>query len=282
MFLNGQPAFGASTTRGFTLIQPTKYEIPGGFTKDQAVDFANKLNCTCGPTKTKSIDAIVPPLEMTSLLQENLDHGTKQIREMIKDRPEMGLFVKEGDTIWNWTVRQFAGESTKCKIFWSPDELLQEKPPEYVSFVNMDSPEGPGSIMIRRYNKSGVPIDGERLWSACVFELLNAKYFGLNQHKIHDDVYKMSLSKAEYIERITRCEYQARLETAAFYSKYWRPYAETNSLTATDWYWRPNTPATYEEWMKQFTDPNAYPFDDYGNYYDRNISPYLKRLNKSS
>lgn len=54
----------------------------------------------------------------------DLVHGDRQLRQMLKDRPNMVKWVKPGDSIWRWTVRQFAGEGLGQRINWSNELRL--------------------------------------------------------------------------------------------------------------------------------------------------------------
>ena len=58
-----------------------------------------------------------PPYTLDSF---QLSWGTAQIRRMLQDRPEMAKYVKEGDDLWNWTMRQYAGEYLKGGVRWDP------------------------------------------------------------------------------------------------------------------------------------------------------------------
>lgn len=46
--------------------------------------------------------------------------GKAQLQQMLKDRPAMAPYVKEGDDLWDWTVRQFAGQYLKEGVEWDP------------------------------------------------------------------------------------------------------------------------------------------------------------------
>jgi hypothetical protein len=56
-----------------------------------------------------------PPYSLDAF---QLAWGKSQVKQMLKDRPEMASYVREGDDLWNWTVRQFAGEYIKGGVQW--------------------------------------------------------------------------------------------------------------------------------------------------------------------
>src|SRR5262249_48765661 len=84
------------------------------------------------------------------------------------------------------------------------------------------------------------------------------------------------LSREEWVRGCSRLEYNALQRTKGDFTKLWLPLAGTRFMTITKSFWGADTPATYESWISPFRDPNDYPWDVFGAYYDSKIVPYLK------
>ncbi len=52
-----------------------------------------------------------------------MKHGAVQVKNMIKDRPLLGLLIKEGDEVFNWMAEQFEHKIDGHPIFWSPEDI---------------------------------------------------------------------------------------------------------------------------------------------------------------
>jgi hypothetical protein len=70
------------------------------------------------PVTPKKSTYLNPPLKKYPVTAADLAFGKKQVDQMMHDRPVMALLVKKGDVIYEWTVRQFAGESLGHRIMW--------------------------------------------------------------------------------------------------------------------------------------------------------------------
>lgn len=60
-----------------------------------------------------------PPYKLT---EDQVSQGAAQLEKMLKDRPEMARYIRKGDGLWDWTVRQFAGESIQGGVQWDPGD----------------------------------------------------------------------------------------------------------------------------------------------------------------
>ena len=47
-----------------------------------------------------------------------LRHGQRQLRELLKDRPELARQGESAKPLFEWAVRKFAGEDLGEEIFW--------------------------------------------------------------------------------------------------------------------------------------------------------------------
>lgn len=269
VFLNGAPSYGATQSHGFQIRQPCPLAIPGRFTESQAKELAAKLNNR--KTRIQRTDKDLKHIKpSTTLSQERLSFGQKQLEMLLTDRPEMKPFVKTGDSLWNWTVNQFAGEGSKNGIRWAGD--FPANSPSTVDSAITISEQGPNTLRLRKSSRFGVPADGEMLWSRTVYELFNARGANANFHTLNEKAKNGLITREEYIRQIALFEYETWRQTIDFYKTVWRPHAEEQNLTASDIYWQTDLPATFEEWMSGFTNQNEYPYSCYGPAFDRIVA----------
>ncbi len=114
------------------------------------------------------------PLRENPPAQEMLHHGEGQLLAMLRDRPEMATFVKQGDRLWIWAVRKLAGEDVGEPVYWNP-ETLKYHPARH----SYPAPQSVGWIQIS--SDSAVRADGdgtafEHLWACLAFELHNMTF----------------------------------------------------------------------------------------------------------
>lgn len=219
----------------------------------------------------------IPRSTNTYLSGDDLQFGRQQVDHMLQDRPNMSICVAKDDAVYTWAVRQFAGEATGRRIYWS--SALPECQDECISKYHLSSETSTGFITIReRYisgTNKGQPLPCGRLWAAAVFELYNIS----NSSEINAIVESASagmISRQEYITGIAKTEFVALQKTAQFYWKVWQPYSYQKHLETNSDGWYTDEPATYELWI-QSEAPTGYPENDYGQYYDSVIKPYLDR-----
>ena len=134
-----------------------------------------------------------------------LQHGERQVRQMLQDRPAMRQYGEEADVLCQWAARNFAGEDLRQKIFWDSSEPF----PVFMAENQPPSVEGQGCIRVREKYNDG-PDEGknlcfDELWCRAVFELYNianADDFG----RIVAKVAAGELSRAEFTTSIVECE----------------------------------------------------------------------------
>lgn len=125
------------------------------------------------PTKTAFE---CPPYHLD---QSHLDWGKAQVRKMLKDRPEMVQYVREGDDLWNWTVKQFAGTYARGGVLWDP----RNPQGEWDSISGSTDPsKSTKRFYIRnssnysvKYFHKGKAKTGSVLWWEMVLELFNLR-----------------------------------------------------------------------------------------------------------
>jgi tetratricopeptide (TPR) repeat protein len=169
------------------------------------------------------------------LSPEALKHGETQLRRMLADRPAMATYIKEGDGLWTWAVRKFAGEDTGFLIDWSPAPVkafgahchVPESPDEHGAIGLNDDPtiSDPGARF-------------EKLWSGAVFELHNL--IGTPEFvAIAAGATNGTIAKSDFVYRFEGQECSAGERTRDFYASIYLPWAATSKLPATtpgQWY----------------------------------------------
>lgn len=206
-------------------------------------------------------------LKVKYLTPEDLAFGEKQIVAMLRDRPAMAKFVKKGDSIWNWTVHQFAGEGLGTRIHWvgaPPND-------EFLGQTTADNK----SCEIRVLDiLRGEPLPGEMQWSVAVFELHNARA-GSAFDAIGADALDGKLTRKDYIRRMTAQEFDNMHQQQAFFKSLWLPHCRLNHLAPTPYYWKIYEPNNYKEWIAQYGKGSNYP-ENYGRYFDNDIIPFVR------
>jgi hypothetical protein len=206
----------------------------------------------------------------SSLSPEDLAHGDKQVEQMITDRPEMAKYIQHGDEIWIWLARQFAGEFIGARINWMnypPQVGTSFIEPDYSSFYIPPHRGQPGYITVNTA-KNGHNVDGEQMWAKAIFELFNIRNSAACVD-IGRRVLDHKLSNEGFVREITKLEYAALKKSVLFYTDVWRPESEKKGIKTHDYYWQSPAPATYAEWMSQFTNIDSYPWSVYNKLYSR-------------
>jgi hypothetical protein len=205
---------------------------------------------------------------------KSLEHGRRQVEQMLRDRPEMTRYpsasgflqLSASDPQVQWAIRKFAGEDTGFLIYW------ESKPPMDVNAAEHSSHDASGHPVIR-VAKVGFPITVtknnafEVMWMGAVFELLN-----VTRHKRFDKLaeraWKMEIDRLGYISGMALVEYVDLRQLQAYASATWVPWARTAGAKIDERLWWLGLPATFEEWIDRYRDKNAYPWHPYGLYYD--------------
>lgn len=213
----------------------------------------------------------LPPLKKFPLTASDLAFGQKQVDQMMRDRPAMAQLVEKGDVIYEWTVRQFAGESLGHRILWRP-VISADIAPFILAYNWGPSNSSYGSIFVRnKYTdgpKKGESIDSEELWSMVVFEAFNIsnwRAFSASESA----AFFGKLSRDDYIKQMAQTEFSATKRTTQFYQEIWQPWVAKSGAATQPHLWFVDAPNSFEEWIKLYTDPSRYPYGYYGPDYDR-------------
>src|SRR5882724_942113 len=212
----------------------------------------------------------------TELSSADLAFGEQQVALMVKDRPALARYVSKTDAVWQFCARAFGGQAIGERIFWENSLPGGDYQSDHQGPYEGKS----GYIRIRKNYSSGgnwgQPLTCEELWSCAVFEIEN-----IRNHKAFTALYEMALkgelSREEWIRENSRLEYGALRRTAEDYGQLWVPLEMTRSLPTTRAYWGGNCPPPFEIWISQYRDPDSYPWDVFGQYYDQQIVPYVRR-----
>jgi hypothetical protein len=214
----------------------------------------------------------------TNLSAADLAFGEEQMAKMVKVRPGFTRYISKDDSIWQFCVRAFAGAAIGERILW--DNTLPEG--NGYRSENLGPYQGhAGFIRIRNNSDSGDdrgrPLSCEELWSCAVFEIEN-----IRNHKAFVVLFYRALdgklSREEWVRECTRLEYNALQRTKGDFTKLWLPLVGTRFMTITKSFWGADIPDTYEGWISLYRDPNDYPWDVFGDYYDSKIVPYVKSM----
>lgn len=218
-----------------------------------------------------------PPSTNTVLSANDLQFGREQVEQMLRDREEMATCVAPGDPVYQWAVRQFAGEATGHRTYWSPDP--PDCPLDCMADNTPVNENRKGFIRIRERHevgeKKGNQVLCEELWSSAVFELYNIAN-GNRVHSIYYAALAGKISKEEWVGNLTRLEFLAVGKTARFYCSIWRPWAVGKGMKTEQLYWYVGEPDNYLEWINSYKDKSGYPYSYYQQY-EKEIAPYVQR-----
>jgi hypothetical protein len=228
-----------------------------------------------------SFDSLTNLPELTELTinlsAANLAFGEQQMAKMAKDRPEFTRCISKDDPVWQFCGRAFGGAAIGERVLWDNTPPVDQG---YRS-ENLGPYQGrSGFIRIRKISDSGEdrgrPLSCEELWSCAVFEIEN-----IRNHKAFMALFCQALagkvSREEWVRECSRLEYSALQRTKKDFAKLWLPLVGTRSITVTKSFWGADIPETYEAWISLYRDPNDYPWDVFGAYYDNQIVPYVKK-----
>jgi len=115
------------------------------------------------------------------------------------------------------------------------------------------------------------------MWACVVFELENIRGWRADA-KLYQMALSGQLTREEWVRESSRLEHSALRRAAADCNLLWRPIARSKHLRTTPGFWGLDTPETYDEWIALYTDPNGYPWNAFGRYYDQQVIPYLRSI----
>jgi tetratricopeptide (TPR) repeat protein len=154
---------------------------------------------------------------------EEIEHGKRQVRQMLHDRPAMDEHGEKAAALIDWAARKFAGEDLRREIAWDATEPLG-----FNSDNNASSNSPRIKIRIRKSyldgTNRGKPQSFEEMWYLAVFELYNitsAEDF----NRLNEEAFQARLTRDAYVTAKVNCESRAAEKTRAFYICVFLPWA---------------------------------------------------------
>ena len=222
----------------------------------------------------------------SSLAVDRSAWGESQLRQMLKDRPAMTSYIKEGDDLWRWTVRQFAGEGGGGEVRWDPEG--PEPPWDAQSCGPYPQENKLGWIKVSlnfamdfdKYHK-GDPKGGPVLWSMVLYEFFNIEHTQRNV-KVNDRASKGLLSRTAYILEEGIQEYDTTAEAHLFFQNVWIPHCRMLNLPYEDEQVKNRMGFIYKDVDIEDAIDNLLNDENdhhkfFGDYWDKN---YLKTFNR--
>jgi tetratricopeptide (TPR) repeat protein len=157
------------------------------------------------------------PLVEEELTDEDLKFGEEQLRNMLCDRPEMAEWVEEGDALWSWTLRRFAG-SAGVRVSW---DSRPAGPSGGISGRHLDG--SGGWIRVSTGHSDAPVLPGIDMWATTVTELHNVAHMR-GWESILDKKDKGLLDREGFLFETHAWEEKSVQRTRAFYSKFLLPY----------------------------------------------------------
>jgi hypothetical protein len=201
--------------------------------------------------------------EAAKLSDDRLAFGQQQVRQMLVDRPLMAKYVTEQDAVWQWAARQFAGESTPNKIYWSNDDPTPARADHFIPAADR-----PGFIRVASVN-NGRPLDFEELWSCAIFELFNAAnaedFIATNSRASEGKI-----GREEFIRENFRLEFFAAVQTRHFYLASFNDVLRRHGLETNleHWYLSDIWMGDWKHALGCYPKTSDYPWRVYSTYYD--------------
>lgn len=228
-------------------------------------DLAAELLRTAIAKNENDYGADYDPRDFKDRTVESLEHGTKQVAEMLADRPQMSAFIGPRDELYQWAVKMYSETLDGSKIYWSPEEIAsigsyrpaaQHRPPY---------PGRPGVIRINPVERGTNSAQAfERLWCCAVFELHNIE--SARAFSRLDRLARLgTIDEDDYVKGVFLVELVALQRTRRFYVDVYLPHAKNHRLptNSADWY------CGYGEWetpdvqFSLYKDKDSYPWAPY-------------------
>ena len=209
-----------------------------------------------------------PPAFSRELSAADLEHGSRQMERLLKDRSEMAAGLTPEDPLYKWAIRKFAGEDIPERIVWNPTV------PDGAE-ADHGAPSGgePGMVRLapRKRGFLGL-LPGRKLtfdehWAHLCYELHN-----IQGSPDFDQANRLAgrreLTREGYIRQCAYLEYLALLRTRAFYVDVYFPWARSKKIETSPEQWRLDIDPTFEGWLARYDNRASYPWEPYGTYYD--------------
>ena len=206
------------------------------------------------------------PSKGKKLSQQDLQHGRRQVAQMLLDRPAMAQFSSETEFLRHWAERKFAGEDLGTPIDWDPSPPLHSD----AEHLAPEDDENAAILVAAVYDagpEAGLPRSFEELWAGAVYELHNVNY-AREFVRLNDEADEGNISKQDFVEGILQYELRAAQQTRAFYVQVFLPWIEKKRLPTDPSLWFCDWWDTPEGVLQSFTDKTAYPWHPYARMHD--------------
>jgi tetratricopeptide (TPR) repeat protein len=171
-----------------------------------------------------------------SISEKALAYGLQQVKQMLKDRPEMKRHGDKAAALYQWAAHKFAGEDLGQRVLWDATE------PDSPFDCQSGGAEGeqPGRIRVRSKYCEG-PNKGkersfEEMWSNAIFELYNIGNTN-DFRSVAEEAKNAGVSKALFVQRMSQIESQASKKMRAFYIHVFLPWSVQNRVNTNPFLW---------------------------------------------
>jgi tetratricopeptide (TPR) repeat protein len=183
----------------------------------------------------------------TTLSSDAMQHGRRQVEQMLKDRPAMAQYGDKSLPLQQWAARKFAGEDLGQTIQWDGAEPVREWEAECNARSTALSPwsssdQSPVTrcIRVRRTricgSEKGKGKSFEELWSQAVFELYNTANCN-DFNRVAAEAAAGKLSRHEFARKTLEVEGIAAEKTRSFYVHVFLPWAKQQHLPTNPVLW---------------------------------------------
>lgn len=206
------------------------------------------------------------PSSSAKLSEAAMEHGRRQVAQMLHDRPAMAKHAKEAKFFSEWAARKFAGEDFGELIDWDPSLPLHSD----AEHLAPGAGQRAAILLYPVYTcgpKEGEPRSFEELWAGAVYELHNVSY-AREFVRLNDEAEQGKVSKEAFVAGILKFELLAAQRTRAFYVQVFLPLAEKHRWPTQPPLWFCDWWDTPESVLGSFTDKSAYPWRPYARTHD--------------
>lgn len=186
--------------------------------------------------------------------------GDQQLTQILTDRPSMKGIIRADDFVYRWVVQQFDSRSLFDRIYWDPREPHDGRPAEHRSAYLAS----PAYVRVT----SAEMISGRDKWLMLVYELHNIRNEKLFE-ELNEKAFAGSIDRAKYSNDCLALEFQALVQTQAFF----RRHAIRGANASNDPYYTRylNGSSDFNDYKKMLDsdDADAYdPRDNFGKRFD--------------
>jgi len=207
------------------------------------------------------------PRSGEAISEANRQHGERQLRQMLQDRPAMREHGEEAKALYEWAVSRFAGGDFGQRIVWDASP-----PPPFATCANhRRSKETPSCIRVaeRCSDEKGTSRKRsfEELWHDVVFELYNITNSDDFQ-RYTKEASEGRLSRESFVAAVMQSESYAAERTRAFYVRVFLPWAQQYGVSTNPYSWGLGLRSDPMESLLQFVTENEPYWRAYSRQYD--------------